>query len=275
MALGLFDFFKKKKERISVSASFSWDNPESVERQLCRQEINTPRIKYIGISTSGDEHVCPMCAQFEGKIFYKDLAPKLPLCPCCGCAYIYYFDDSDLPMGCEISDISNFTLPAKCVSLFHEHWIKILKEIDTDKIIEMCESDLKRLSELMKPYKAAGFSAPDTLVCRDRLPWIYMYLGEWNKAELAIRKCIEAGAYYPNDGAEELSYLLSYKEVVQDALDFIKHNAGFQQRKLYNALGYVGEKREMLIDFLRNNKIFKKEKEGNTNKLYYDELPEK
>lgn len=40
-------------------------------------------IEYVQLSTSGDENVCPMCAQFEGIFFLGSNAPKLPLCPNC------------------------------------------------------------------------------------------------------------------------------------------------------------------------------------------------
>lgn len=50
-------------------------------------EIEYP---YVSISTSGDERVCRMCKQFEGKLFRASEAPQLPLHPLCACAYMFH-----------------------------------------------------------------------------------------------------------------------------------------------------------------------------------------
>ena len=166
-------------------------------------------IEYVELSTSGDENICPMCAQFEGKIFLSSDVPKLPLCPSCSCAYIYY-DKDDLPFNAEISKKDDFVLPAKCTSLFYKHQQSLYTETDIDKKIRICESDLKKLPEFMAPYLSAGFPAPAELACRDLLPDLYMQLGKWDKAEKVINTCIAAKAYFPDNGLYELTNLASY-----------------------------------------------------------------
>jgi len=230
--------------------------------------------EYVCISTSGDENVCPMCAQFEGKFFLSTDAPKLPLCPECACAYKHYFK-KDLPPNTEISSKEDFSLPAKCTSIFYKHQQNLYDETDIDKQIRLCERDIKKLPEFMAPYIASGFPAPRELVCRDLLPELYMQLGEWKKAEKAIKKCIDTQAYSPNDGSEELAYLASYQKIATLALSFIKDNPGCLQRNIYKAVPCEGEEREQLKTFLRNSKQIKKIKHGNTNELYLNELQEK
>ena len=225
------------------------------------------QIEYICISTAGDENVCPMCAQFEGKIFRATDAPKLPLCPSCTCEYECYCKE-DLPSDAIISNKEDFILPADCTPLFYKHQQKSYEENDTNKLIRMCESDLKKISEFMTPYIAARFDAPPELACRDLLPELYMQSGKWDKAEKAIKKCIEAKAYYPDDGFSELTYLNSYHKIATEVLAYLQQKPGYLQRNIYKAMGYIGEEREILKDFLRDSKLIKKIKYNNTNQLF-------
>lgn len=82
--------------------------------------IDLDEKEYVSLSTSGNENVCPMCAQFEGKFFPQNDAPKLPLCPSCTCTYEYHFKQ-DLPPETVISNKEDFILPAACTSLFYKH----------------------------------------------------------------------------------------------------------------------------------------------------------
>lgn len=252
----------------SVTVNFGNRNEspkEQIEKQL-GTNIDLGE-EYVQLSTAGDESVCPMCAQFEGKIFRRKDAPKLPLCPSCSCAYKYYYE-KDLPDDAIISNKGNFTLPAECTPLFHKHQQELYKETDTAKIIRLCEADLKKLPEFMTPYLSAHFPAPGELICRDLLPNLYMQLGQWDKAEAAIQKCIEANAYYPDHGLTELSYLACYRKVATNALSYIEQNPGCLQSGIYKKLSYEGDDRETLKDFLRCSKQIKKIKHGNTNELY-------
>lgn len=229
------------------------------------------KIEYVQLSTSGDDDVCPMCAQFEGKIFLSTEAPQLPLCPSCACVYMYYFEN-DLPSNSIISNKNDFILPAECTSMFYKKQQQICKEKDITKLIRLCESQIKKLYEFMEPYISAQFSAPAELACRDLLPDLYMQLGKWEKAESTIKTCIKAKAYYPEDGSAQLIEFELYKKVATETLSYISQNSGCLQRNVYKAMGYEGEEREQLKNFLRDSKQIEKEKYNNTNKLFVKEV---
>lgn len=222
--------------------------------------------KYVRLSTSDDENVCLMCAQFEGKIFLEEEAPKLPLCPVCSCCYEYYYE-ADLPANAIISSKNDFIIPAECTSQFYNHQQKIYEENDINKQIRLCEKDLKLLDEFIAPYLLGNFPAPAELACRDLLPELYMLLGKWDKAQRTIKRCIDAHAYTPDDGSHELAYWESYQKVAISALNYITENPGCLQRNIYKKLPYEGIEREQLKHFLRYSKIIQREKSGSTNKL--------
>lgn len=254
-----------KNSEFSIEINF--DNTKSPCTQFKEQTGIDLDTEYAMLSTAGDENVCPMCAQFEGKIFLSSDAPKLPLCPSCSCAYMYYLKD-DLPSNAIISNKSDFVLPAKCTSLFHKHQQELYGEKDINKQIQLCESDLGKLSEFIEPYNSANFPAPKELACRDLLPELYMQLGKWDKAEKTIKKCIEANVYSPDDGSTELKNLAAYKKVATETLSYIQQNPGCLQRNIYKKMGYDGEEKELLKDFLRSSKLIKKVKYNNTNQLF-------
>lgn len=275
--MSIFDFFRKRKPGQQVqsepyvsSAIIEYNsNKLSPKEQIEKQmgiELDSDE-EYVRLSTSGDENVCPMCAQFEGKIFLSKNAPRLPLCPNCSCAYEHYFK-RDLPSNSVISHKEDFTLPAECTSLFYKHQQVLYRETDTAKMIRLCERDLKKLPEFMAPYLSAGFDAPGELACRDLLPDLYMQIGRWEKAEKAIRACIAARAYYPEDGSKQLADFKSYQKVALETLSYISQNPGCLQRNIYKAMGYHGDEKEYLKHFLRNSRLIEKIKHSNTNKLF-------
>lgn len=276
----IFDFILQKltkqptqTEQNSVSVSVNYDKfaTPTVKVQTPEEAYEYDlETEYVRISTSGDENVCPMCAQFEGKFFPSNDAPKLPLCPSCACAYEYY-DKRDLPSGSTISNKNDFTLPAECTPIFYKHQQNLYSETDIDKQIRLCERDIKKLPDFMAPYTSAGFPAPAELICRDLLPGLYIQLGKWKKAEQVIKKCIASQAYAPNDGSDELASLASYQKIATEALSYIEQNPGCLQRNIYKALPYEGDEREHLKHFLRYSKQIKKIKHGNTNELYCNE----
>ena len=207
--MGIFDFFinrnKRKlfpKTQSDLLINIKYDNSivptvtAKMQNESCEYNL---KIEYVGISTSGDENVCPMCSQFEGKIFAATDAPKLPLCPSCSCAYMHYFKE-DLPPDAKISSASDFVLPADCAPMIYKVQQRIYNENDMDKCIRLCRRQLKSLNKFMQPYiSSAGFPSPDELACRDLLPDLYMQLGKWEDAKNTIQACIEAKAYYPEN----------------------------------------------------------------------------
>lgn len=183
------------------------------------------------------------------------------------CGYKYFFKD-DLPPNATIRSKEDFILPTECTSLFFKHHQKLYNETDIYKKIRICEQDLKNLHEFMAPYLAAGFRAPTDLACRDLLPDLYMQLGKWKKAENAIKTCIDAKAYYPEDGSTILSNFKSYQKVATDTLSYISQNPGCLQRDIYKKMGYENSDKDLLKQFLRYSKLIKKIKYKNTNQLF-------
>ena len=55
-------------------------------------------------------------------------------------------------------------------------------------------------------------------------------------------------------------------------LSYISQNPGCLQRNVYKAMGYEGEERDQLKNFLRDSKQIEKEKYNNTNKLFVKEV---
>ncbi|MDE6905514.1 MAG: phage head morphogenesis protein [Lachnospiraceae bacterium] len=270
--MNFFDFFRKKHPATKETErpiSIDLGSPKSPVQQIKEQTGIDLGLEYARLSTSGDERVCPMCAQFEGKVFLSTDAPELPLCPVCSCAYEYYLKE-DLPSDTIISNKNDFVLPAKCTALFYKHQQELYTTTDIDKQIRLCEADLKRLPEFMAPYLSAGFPAPEELACRDMLPDLYMQLGKWDKAEKTINKCINSKAYFPDDGSEQLKALASYKKVATETMDYISQNPGCLQHNIYKKMGFEGEEKEMLKDFMKKNKLLTKEKYNNTYKLFYN-----
>lgn len=142
-------------------------------------------------------------------------------------------------------------------------------EKDIYKKLEACEKTYPLLSDFCRfCIEEDEGELPPFINCRDIGPELYMRLGEWDKAEKAIKLCIEANAYYPDDGSEQLNDLASYRNVATTALSYISQNPGCLQRNMYKILQFNGDEREHLKHFLRTSLLIIKEKSGNTNKLY-------
>lgn len=120
----------------------------------------------------------------------------------------------------------------------------------------------------MVPYNSAGFDAPAELACRDLLPDLYMQIGKWQKAENAIKTCIAANAYSPENGLEALSHFNAYRKVATETLSYISENPGCLQRNIYKKMGYDGEEKELLKSFLQTSLLIEKIKYNNTNQLF-------
>lgn len=268
--MSFLNFFSKKegKEQIQYGNNIN-ASPEEQIREQIRIDFDEIKDEFecVCISTSGDENVCPMCAQFEGKFFLRKDAPKLPLCPSCACAYMYY-DKRDLPSDAVISQGEDFIFPAECVPMFYKVQHQVWDEKDVDKRIRLCRRQLNRLNEFMQPYLSGNFPAPIDLACRDMLPSLYMQTGEWNKAESVIKTCIDAKAYFPGNGYDALAGFERYKRVANETLTYISGKPGCLQSGIYKAMGYENEDRECLKDFLRNSKLIKKIRHNSTYELY-------
>lgn len=145
---------------------------------------------------------------------------------------------------------------------------EILYSKDIYKRISACEESYKQLPQFVTNYLKMDGELPPYIPCRDVGPELYMRLGEWEKAERAIKLCIEANAYYPENGEQELSDFKSYRKIATEAILYISENPGCLQRNMYKALPYEGEDKEQLKHFLRHSLQIEKVKYNSTNKLY-------
>ena len=143
----------------------------------------------------------------------------------------------------------------------HSHDIKIK--------LAACEASFKILPRFVEAQLAEFDELPKTILCRDEAPKLYLRTGQYDKARAAILKCISAGATKEVDGCAALEYVERYEHTSQVALDFIRANGGFPQRKIYDALREVD--RSCLKDFIRSSHLIRKERDGSTNKIFVAE----
>jgi hypothetical protein len=154
------------------------------------------------------------------------------------------------------------------ITKFYElsHLIDSSKDI-YDKL-DACEKSFPLLKEFCRFCLENDGELPPFINCRDVGPEMYMRIGKWDDAERVIQICIDAKAYYPNDGSQELTNFENYKQVALETLSFISQNPGCLQRNIYKVMGYEGDKKEYLKVFLRNSKLIQKVKYNNTNQLF-------
>lgn len=218
---------------------------------------------YIEISTSGDENVCPMCRQFNRKLFRAPDVPPLPLHPFCGCGYMY----RETAGKRKIYNPSDFVLPDPCTKEFCDISSKIDAEKDIYKRIELCEIGLKLLKEFLSPYVSTGWEPPEVLPCAYGLIFDYQSLGDWDNAERVITACIDAGAYSQKDGEEESKWNECVKDAAQALIAFLIDNPGALQRNVYRKLCPPCD-REALKWVLAKSLQIRKEKFDKTYKLF-------
>ncbi len=145
----------------------------------------------------------------------------------------------------------------------------IERSSDINEQLRACEESYKILWRVVFELTKNQTPLPPVIMCRDKGPELYMRLGDWEKAEHAIDACISAKAYFPNnksEGRKRRKYLGEYKIVADTAMEFIRNHPGTLQRNLYKNLPDLD--RDLLKHFLRCSLQLKKEKSGNTNKLY-------
>lgn len=152
-----------------------------------------------------------------------------------------------------------------------ETYYRLSEVIQTNKSIyaklAACEEAYKILPEYVRAELKECGNLPNTILCRDVGVDLYLRLGQWAKAQMAINKCITAGVY-EDDGRAALEYFNRYKQTAEIALDFLKKNEGFLQRNIYKALSDTPADKDCLKNFARSSFLIRKEKVGNTNKLF-------
>lgn len=155
---------------------------------------------------------------------------------------------------------------------FSDDFFGLSQAIESEKDIyakiALCEKSYHMLPEFVRFSLAQDGELPPFINCRDIGPAMYMRLGKWEQAESAIRKCIAANAYYPDDGQAELDDLSIYKAVATKIVGFLTANPGFLQKDIYKNIGFSPEEKEQAKYFCRSSLQIRKEPFGKTNKLY-------
>lgn len=149
---------------------------------------------------------------------------------------------------------------------FYELSQMIEGEKDIRRKIKLCHEQLAILPGFVESWLSGDSELPPIIMCRDVGPELYMRLGMWEDASRFIHACIDANAYYPNRGEEQLEHLALFKEAADTALNFIDENPGFLQKDIYKALPNLDK--ECLKHFLRCSLTIRKEPCGKTNRLY-------
>lgn len=145
---------------------------------------------------------------------------------------------------------------------------EIVKEKDTHQKLMLCEKSYLILADFVKMELENDGDLPPCINCRDIGPDLYMREGEWDKAEKAIKKCISANAYYPEDGTEELKMLNKFHKISDNVLELLNKKPGFLQKDVYKELNVSEEDKSDYKYFLRCTHQIRKEKYKSTNKLY-------
>lgn len=141
--------------------------------------------------------------------------------------------------------------------------IKFSKDVQAK--LAACEASYDILGDFVRAWLKDTAKLPDTILCRDVGVELYLRLGQWDKARVAINKIATAGAY-SDGGQDALNHLERYRQAADSAIKFLRANPGFQQNKIYDALPEVDH--DCLKNFIRSSYLIRKEKSGNTNRLY-------
>jgi len=136
---------------------------------------------------------------------------------------------------------------------------------DVRNKLRACRASYKILPYFVKHWLEENDELPPTILCRDVGIKLFMRVGQWYNAELAIKTCAAVGAL-PDDGQAALDYLRRYKKTVQAAVKLIQDNEGFLQDQIYKALPNADQ--DCLKDFVRSSLLIDKIKIGKTNALY-------
>lgn len=169
------------------------------------------------------------------------------------------YDDGTLLAKSELDE------PFKTFYLLSDE-IRYSRDIQTK--LAACEESYEILGKFVRAYLKDSPRLPPRILCRDVGVELYMRLGQWEKARIAIAKCAAAGAY-TDGGSAALEYFKRYQWAAELALAFLKKNPGFLQKNIYRALPEADK--ECLKSFTRSSYLIRKEPCGKTNQLYCKE----
>lgn len=175
---------------------------------------------------------------------------------------------------------------SKDIQLFYELSNQIQKSKDIHEKLTLCGKSFPLLPDFIENCKKENF-LPPSILCRDLAPELCMRLGEWGKARKTIEFCVNCSAYGEtitensngkevtrlvfHEGTSVLELLAERKLAASVAYAYIQSNPGTLQSKIYKVPELAHVSSEALKWFCRNSNQIRKEKEGNTNKLYVND----
>lgn len=142
-----------------------------------------------------------------------------------------------------------------------------LSKNDDDRILYL-EKALSALPEFISHCKEFNDELPPGVPPRDTLPELYMRYGEWIKAQRTVNECFSMGALTKEEYIDIIEMIEARQTAVEGLLDFLRKNPGYLQKNVYKSPALSAYDHNALVWVCRSFKLIRKEKYGNTNKLY-------
>lgn len=167
-------------------------------------------------------------------------------------------------------DTSKITAPYESLSAeemykrYYELSDIIKKEKDNRLRLRACEESYTMIKVFVDNQLEEFGDIPPTILCRDVGIKLYMRVGQWLRAENAIKKCVAAGII-ADGGRADFEYLARYVKAAKVAIKFLQSHEGYLQKNIYKALN---SEDEFLKKFIRSTLLIDKVKFGDTNKLF-------
>lgn len=138
---------------------------------------------------------------------------------------------------------------------------------------EQAINDNERISYLEQALSAlpglvTDDELPPVVPPRDTLPELYMRCGAWENARETVDFCYSVGALKKDEYIERIKLIKEREAAANGLLEFLHNNPGFLQKNVYKTSELSALNHNALVWVCRSFKLIRKEKCGNTNKLY-------
>lgn len=142
-----------------------------------------------------------------------------------------------------------------------------LAKSDNERISYL-EQALDVLPEFISESIKMDGELPPSVPPRDSLPELYMRYGSWERARKTVDFCYSVGALDKESYADIINLIEIRKSAANGLLEFLTNNPGFLQKNVYKNPVLSFYDHNALVWVCRSFKLIRKEKCGNTNKLY-------
>lgn len=134
--------------------------------------------------------------------------------------------------------------------------------------ISYLEQALSVLPQFVMDCMKSDGELPPVVPPRDTLPELYMRYGNWEKARETVDFCSSVKAFQKSEYADMIELIDVRQAAAEGLLDFLNENPGFIQKNVYKEPALSAYNHDALVWVCRSFKLIRKEKSGNTNKLY-------